>query len=79
MASVHVRVLFTKGYGLLSKFEIKEDTISFQKKYVESDAYKKAMALQKPALNEFGTRAQADNKKGFLSRVIATLVCYTLH
>ncbi|CAL8110503.1 unnamed protein product [Orchesella dallaii] len=62
------------GYALISKFEIHNKTIVFEKKYAQTDAYKKAMALQKPAISEFGTRAQADAKKGFLSRVISTLL-----
>lgn len=67
-------IILKTGYGLISKFEINDDTIAFEKKYVQSDAYKKAMAQQKPAISEFGTRAQMDSKKGFFSRVISTLV-----
>jgi carotenoid cleavage dioxygenase-like enzyme len=64
---------FFDGYALISKFNINPDTspqsITFESKYLDSDAYKKAMAAQKPMANEFGTKSQADMGKSYFSKM----------
>ena len=36
------------GYALVSKFELLDGKVRFEKKFLESDAYKKALLAQKP-------------------------------
>ncbi len=65
---------FLDGYGLISKFEIGDGKVRFEKKFLESDAYKKALIAQKPVIQEFGTKSSSDPTKGFFSKMIPTLV-----
>lgn len=44
------------------------------KKYLQSDAYKKALLSKKPVFTEFGTRAYSDVTKNIFSRVISSVV-----
>ena len=62
------------GYALLSKFEIRNGKVKFEKKFLESDAYKKALVAQKPVIQEFGTKSSPDPTKGFFSKMIPSLV-----
>lgn len=64
------------GYALISKFEIGNGKVVFTKKFLESDAYKKALVAQKPVIGEFGTKPSADPTKGFFSKMIPTLVLF---
>jgi beta,beta-carotene 9',10'-dioxygenase len=67
------------GYNMLTKFEIRggeSGSVSYTSKFLQSEAYKKANAMQKPVISEYGTRAAcADSKKSVFARVISTLVC----
>jgi len=59
---------------MLSRFEIGDSVVSFEKKYLQSDAYKRSVAANRPVINEFATIAHRDPNKGFFSRMISTLV-----
>ncbi|CAG7830593.1 unnamed protein product [Allacma fusca] len=64
---------FMDGYAIITKFEIDEEEVKFSKKFLETDAYKKAMIAQKPVICEYGTHAQApDPTKSRFSRFIPT-------
>jgi len=62
------------GYALVSKFDISNGKVTFEKKFLESDAYKKALLAQKPVIGEFGTKPSPDPTKGFFSKMIPSLV-----
>ncbi|CAL8110508.1 unnamed protein product [Orchesella dallaii] len=62
------------GYAIVSKFEIHGDKVSLHKKYLQSDAYKRAIAAQKPVITEFGTKAYPDPNKGLLSRLVSSIM-----
>ncbi|CAG7716213.1 unnamed protein product [Allacma fusca] len=59
------------GYSIMSKFSVTGDTVKFEKKYLQSDAYKRAVAAKRPVLTEFGTRAYSDPNKSLLSRIVS--------
>jgi carotenoid cleavage dioxygenase-like enzyme len=60
---------FYDGYALLQKFEISNGkTVKFTKKYLGSEAYKRASAAGKPCMLEFCTKAYADPEKNVLVR-----------
>lgn len=67
---------FMDGYALLSKFEVdgRNGTVKFEKKFLESDAYKKALVAQKPVIGEFGTKPSSDPTKSFFKKLIPSLV-----
>jgi hypothetical protein len=68
-------VLITDGYALLSKFEIKGNSVKFTKKYLQSDAYLKATLAERPLITEFGTKAYPNpSNKGLFCRLISSLV-----
>lgn len=50
--------------------------MTFQKKFLQSDAYKRAMVAQKPVITEFGTKAYPDPNKGLLSRLVHSIVSF---
>jgi len=47
---------FCDGYAIVFKFGLDGKKVIFEKKFLESDAYKRAQAAKKPVINEFGTR-----------------------
>ena len=64
---------FFDGYAILSRFEIEKGQIKFFTKFLESDAYKRACALNRPAVCEFGTKAQSGEPvKPLFSRLITS-------
>lgn len=66
---------YLDGYALLSKFEIKNGAkVTMEKKYLESDAYKKALIAQKPVITEFGTKPSPDPTKSFFSKMVPSVV-----
>jgi len=65
---------FIDGYAMLSKFEIKNGSVSFNKKYVQSDAYKKAAEHKQPFFPEFATKGNIASTKNIFSRVANTFV-----
>lgn len=60
--------------AILSKFEISKDYVTFQKKFLQSDSYKRAIRAQKPVVIEFGTKAYPEKGKSLLSRFMSTIV-----
>lgn len=65
---------YLDGYALVSKFDIKNGKARFEKKYLESDAYKKALIAQKPVVTEFGTKSSPDPTKGFFAKMVPSIV-----
>ncbi|KAG8312103.1 Retinoid isomerohydrolase [Homalodisca vitripennis] len=62
------------GFAVVYKFEISKNKVTFIKKYLQSDAYKKAMAAKRPVYTEFGTKAHSDVTKSIFSRVICSVI-----
>ncbi|ODN02416.1 Beta,beta-carotene 15,15'-monooxygenase [Orchesella cincta] len=65
---------FLDGYAILTRFQIDKNTIKYDRKYLQTDAYKKALIAQKPVIAEFGTKAHPDPTKNVLSRFIPSLI-----
>lgn len=57
------------GLALLMRFGIGDETVTVQTKYLESDAYKKAIMAGKPVLPEYGTPSSKDPTKNIVSRI----------
>ena len=64
------------GYCIIQKYDINgpDRTVTFKTKYLESNAYQRALIAQKPVITEFGTQAYAEAGKGFFSRVFTNIV-----
>jgi hypothetical protein len=68
---------FFDGYATVAQFEIENGyQVKFQSKYLDTDVLKKANAAQKPVVGEFGTGAQSDPNKGWLSKCIPQIVSF---
>jgi len=65
---------FFDGYAILSKYEINGESVTFQTKFLETEAYKKALIAQRPVYAEFGTKSSDDPTKGFFSKCMPSLV-----
>lgn len=63
---------FMDGYAIITKFEIDQETVKYTKKFLETDAYKKAMLAQKPVICEYATQASPDPTKSRFSRFMPT-------
>lgn len=61
------------GFSVLCKFTIKDGKVTFSKRFLQSDAYKKALGAGKPVYTEFGTKAYTDPSKNIFSRMMSTL------
>ena len=60
---------------MLTRFKISKDKVEYDRKFLETDAYTKALAAGKPVVPEFGTKAQkSDPTKSLFSRFIPSLV-----
>nr|XP_053636369.1 carotenoid-cleaving dioxygenase, mitochondrial-like [Cherax quadricarinatus] len=59
------------GMAILHKFQIEDGKVSFQSKYLKSDAYKKACLTQRPVFTEFGTQSYPDPCKNIFSRMFS--------
>ncbi len=61
---------------MLSKFQIDGESqmVTFEKKFLQSDAYKRGMAAQRPVITEFGTPSYPDPSKGFFSKMISACI-----
>ncbi|XP_021372548.1 beta,beta-carotene 15,15'-dioxygenase-like isoform X2 [Mizuhopecten yessoensis] len=46
------------GMGAVQKFEVRDGTATFSRKFIQSDSYKKNMAANRIVVSEFGTIAQ---------------------
>lgn len=64
------------GYSLISKFGIdgRNGKVSFQSKYLDSDAYRRAVTAQRPTVPEFATPAFPEKSKGFFSKLMSHIV-----
>ncbi|GFG28821.1 hypothetical protein Cfor_02008, partial [Coptotermes formosanus] len=62
------------GYAVIYKFDIHEGKVTFTKRFLQSDAYKKAVAVGRPVFTEFGTKAFPDPCKNLFSRMMSSLV-----
>ena len=51
--------------------------VMFTKRFLQSDAYKKAVAVGRPVFTEFGTKAFPDPCKNLFSRMMSSLVSVT--
>jgi len=69
-------VNFLDGYAILTKLEIngQNKIVKLEKKYAQSEAYKKAVANGKPFFTEFATRPPREETQGFFSKVLTTFV-----
>jgi beta-carotene 15,15'-monooxygenase len=65
------------GYALLTKFEISStnQSVTYCGKYLQSEAYKKAVRAGKPLITEFATKAFPDPDKNIFTRFFSSLVC----
>lgn len=67
------------GYSIITKFGIdgKNSSVTLEKKYLDTEVYKKASITQKPVICEFGTRGyQNDPTKNMFMKLIPSLVSY---
>ncbi|KAL7647120.1 UNVERIFIED_CONTAM: hypothetical protein RMT77_002378 [Armadillidium vulgare] len=60
------------GLAIMYKFSIKDNQVTFCKRFVESDAYKKAHKAGRPVYTEFGTKAFPDLTKSLFSRLVSS-------
>ncbi|ODN02656.1 Beta,beta-carotene 15,15'-monooxygenase [Orchesella cincta] len=60
------------GYAVISKFEISGKNVKHVSRYLQSDAYKKAVKAQRPISCEFGTPPANDSKRGFFAKICPT-------
>ncbi|CAL8111657.1 unnamed protein product [Orchesella dallaii] len=65
---------FMDGYALVSKFDVRNGKVRYEKKFLESDAYKKALIAQKPVITEFGTKSSPDPTKSFFSKMVPSIM-----
>jgi carotenoid cleavage dioxygenase-like enzyme len=62
------------GYAMLSKFSIEGDIVTFEKKYLQSDAFTRAKKANKPLITEFGTSKQTDPNKSLFGRLVSAIM-----
>ncbi|CAG7816781.1 unnamed protein product, partial [Allacma fusca] len=62
------------GYAMVTKFKITKDKVTLEKKFLQSDSYRRAVAAQKPVITEFGTVACSDPNKSLLSKFVNAIV-----
>jgi len=62
------------GYAVIYKFDIHKGKVTFTKRFLQSDAYKKAVAVGRPVFTEFGTKAFPDPCKNLFSRMMSSLM-----
>ena len=71
---------FYDGYSIISKYEISNGNIvKFTKKYLGSEAYKRATVAGKPCMVEFCTKAYADPEKHVLIRHLPNVYTSIFH
>ncbi|KAG8231383.1 hypothetical protein J437_LFUL008931 [Ladona fulva] len=61
------------GYAVLYKFDIQDGEVKFTKKFLQSEAYKKAICVGRPVYTEFATRSYPDPCKNIFSRMMSSL------
>lgn len=62
------------GYAVLYKFNINNGKVTFSKRFLQSDAYKRAVAVGRPVFTEFGTKSFPDPCKNIFSRMMSSLL-----
>ncbi|KAF7492405.1 Beta, beta-carotene 15, 15'-dioxygenase [Sarcoptes scabiei] len=62
------------GCAMLCKFIIRNGTIKYSSKFLDSDAYRKMNKVNRPVYTEFGTRAFPDPCKNVFSRIFSQIV-----
>ncbi len=62
------------GYSILSRFAIEGDRVIFNKKFLQSEAYKRALNAGFPVFCEYGSPAHPDPQKGFFSKLATRFV-----
>lgn len=62
------------GYAVIYKFDIQKGKVTFTKRFLQSDAYKKAVAVGRPVFTEFGTKSFPDPCKSLFSRMMSSLM-----
>lgn len=59
---------------MLSKFTFDGDLVKYEKKFLQSDAYQRAMKAKRPVITEFGTSKQADPNKSLFGRLVSAIM-----
>lgn len=71
------------GYAIISKFHVSGQSVKFEKKFLQSESFKRAKKANKPCICEYGTRAYSDPTRSWMSRLYNTLVStfyiFTIH
>lgn len=62
------------GYAILYSFAIKNGKVIYRCRFLNSDAYQRALAVQRPVYTEFGTKAYSDPGKNVITRLFNKLV-----
>jgi carotenoid cleavage dioxygenase-like enzyme len=62
------------GYAVISKFELNGGHVTFDKKFLNSEAYQRASNAGRPCVTEYGTKAYSDPAKSFFAKLIPNLV-----
>lgn len=60
---------FLDGYSMFTKFDIRDGKVTYQKKFLQSESYKKAIAHKRPVRAEFATNG-SHGGNGLFSRVV---------
>ncbi|ODN02421.1 Beta,beta-carotene 9',10'-oxygenase [Orchesella cincta] len=62
------------GYAVISKFHVSGQSVKFEKKFFQSEAFKRAKKANKPCVCEYGTRAYSDPSRSWMSRLYNTII-----
>ncbi|XP_037081171.1 beta,beta-carotene 9',10'-oxygenase-like [Pollicipes pollicipes] len=62
------------GLAMVCRFAVGAGHVTIQKRFVQSDAYKKAVKHNKLIYTEFGTRGHPDPSKNFISRMVSSIL-----
>lgn len=62
------------GYAIVSKFHVSGQSVKFEKKFLQSEAFKRATKAGRPCICEYGTRAYSDPNRSWMSRLYNTIV-----
>ncbi|XP_014276588.1 carotenoid-cleaving dioxygenase, mitochondrial [Halyomorpha halys] len=62
------------GFAVVYKFEIHKGKVTFSKRFVASDAYRKFNEVGKPVYTELGTKAHTDTSKNIFQKIVSNMV-----
>lgn len=62
------------GYAIISKFHVSGQSVKFEKRFLQSEAYKRATKCNRPCVCEYGTRAYSDPNRSWMSRLYNTII-----